>query len=530
MDGVFATLTPANGHAKLAFSKVAALCMQQPPPFCSDFMHIGLEQIDTDVGVCHDGDDSSDNSDDTTSADEAGQSELCTLWPGYYVFQLSNRDPAMDVSWIAGKGRPKGPLSAQGVHFQLQHDDFHLRGMHARFVLDQSGYIGITPFSHEAQDITLDGVPADRLVLSLNQGSHMVGIGPMQFAFTYTNYSRGEEFKATREKFWTQARLRSAQAADLATLALTPVPAEQAQRFGQWTLAKQLGRGSGGKVYSATNSSATAVAIKVLERDTGSAPAIWKEIDTLKKLTRRAKKAGCINIILLQDVIGNVSPDEATDTVFQDIALITTPLAHCTMDAIIASNEPLQYRMHLFQGLLNAIDFLHTEGWVHRDVKPANVGITERGAILLDMGHVENIGASYLPPTPGMCGTIGYLAPEQEMSHYDYGVDVWAAGIVGLALLTDRFFLRMSTNPWQEGQEHLRDRFHRRYRQMCKELRGPDLGCKLAGDLILQMLRFPLAKCNRGPRITVGEALAHPLWKEVEESDEEARYKKKARH
>ncbi|KAF2007159.1 kinase-like protein [Amniculicola lignicola CBS 123094] len=494
---VFATLTPTSSTAKRAFSEVAALCRTQPPLYWKKFMHINpvqvynqddaqdLERSDAGIEIY-------DSEGVATSADEetvARRKELYTLWTGCYTFNLSGRDPALDVSWIAGKGRPKSKLQGEGVQFKLMHNK--IRGMHARFFLTETGFVGITSFSYEAHEITVDGALVKRQACSFNKGSALVGIGSLHFEFTYTEYSRSDEFKHLRNHFWSSARTRKAQDASTAALALTPIPAQQTQSIGRWTLAKELGKGVAGKVYSATNSSGTVVAIKVVERNKKSAEAIQREINTLKVLTQEAKEVGCRNIILLEEVIGDVASNAAL--VFQDISLVFTPAAYYTMETVIASNEPFKRRMQFFQQLLFGIKFLHDRSWAHCDIKTANVGICQNTAVLLDMGQAQNIQSpsTLLNPTPGQCGTIGFLAPEQEMKPYDHSVDMWAVGIVGFALLFGYYPLQMSHNPWRKGHEFLREEFHRMYREMYLKLRDTyesgNLPCNLIEEISIRV-------------------------------------------
>src|SRR5690606_22941286 len=66
----------------------------------------------------------------------------------------------------------------------------------------------------------------------------------------------------------------------------------------------------------------------------------------------------------------------------------------------------------LASGLLAALDALHAEGKLHRDVKPSNVMITDKGrVVLVDLGlsvelHLRAQGRS------GFAGTLLYMAPE----------------------------------------------------------------------------------------------------------------------
>ncbi len=82
--------------------------------------------------------------------------------------------------------------------------------------------------------------------------------------------------------------------------------------------------------------------------------------------------------------------------------------------------------------LLQAIDFLHRNSIVHRDVKPENILLVQRNSlaaiVLCDFGLAKVF-------TPGkrmrrMCGTPAYVAPEVLRKNYDQLSDLWSLGVV----------------------------------------------------------------------------------------------------
>jgi serine/threonine protein kinase len=124
---------------------------------------------------------------------------------------------------------------------------------------------------------------------------------------------------------------------------------------------------------------------------------------------------------------------------------------------------------------LQATQWLHTNGYVHRDLKLQNLGIFNGRTILLDHGgSILLKPGGFAEPVPGEGGTISYMAPEKEMRAYDQAIDVWSLGVVMYIARFGHLPFNFSRNPWRPGNESLRDDFNYQYELAIKRLQDAD--------------------------------------------------------
>lgn len=113
----------------------------------------------------------------------------------------------------------------------------------------------------------------------------------------------------------------------------------------------------------------------------------------------------------------------------------------CTLRHVISRQAPLppMAALDLMESIASALASAHEAGLVHRDVKPENVLIGDRGQVkVADFGLARAVSSQTATATQGLLiGTVSYLPPELvTCGRADSRSDVYSAGVVLFELLT----------------------------------------------------------------------------------------------
>ncbi|KAL1718905.1 kinase-like domain-containing protein [Schizophyllum commune] len=168
-----------------------------------------------------------------------------------------------------------------------------------------------------------------------------------------------------------------------------------------------------------------------------AAKKIKREIKVLRNLT------GGPNVVALLDVVRDPSGKYHS--------LVMEYVNNVEWKILYPSLTEADIKHYTFQ-LLKALDFVHSHGIMHRDVKPGNVMVDyhERKLRLIDWGLAE----FYHPNTDYhiRVGSRYYKAPELLVGYrqYDYSLDLWSVGCMFASMIFRKeHFFRGSDNDEQ---------------------------------------------------------------------------------
>ena len=198
-----------------------------------------------------------------------------------------------------------------------------------------------------------------------------------------------------------------------------------------------IGRGGMSTVYRATDEAlGRTVALKVFRSDLADADDVRRQQDEIRLI------AG-LNHVALVTLFDAVSTDSrgSRDRTFIVMQYVD---GRDLRDRLSAGPIDATTVAMLGADLAEALAYVHGRGVVHRDVKPGNILLPNRGnsttgpqAMLADFGIARIVDGTRHTATGSVLGTASYLSPEQAVgSAMSSATDVYSLGLVLIECLT----------------------------------------------------------------------------------------------
>jgi len=220
----------------------------------------------------------------------------------------------------------------------------------------------------------------------------------------------------------------SASDTDATTIAMGP---HGLSRIGRFTVLRLLGSGGFASVYAAEDPDlGRQVAIKLLHEHLARDSSFMARFHAEAQISARLRHP---NIVTIYEV-GHTTTGQPY--------LVMELLDGRTLAALIAERGPLPLAevAPLVTQLASALDYLHAQQLVHRDLKLSNIIVNAAGQLtLMDFGIARPLADAAGLTTGGQAlGTPSYMAPEQFQGVTTAASDLYAMGVLLYELLAGR--------------------------------------------------------------------------------------------
>lgn len=197
---------------------------------------------------------------------------------------------------------------------------------------------------------------------------------------------------------------------------------------GKYKILGEIGRGGMAVVYAATEVALDRkVALKKMRDE------IKLDIRERKRFIKEARTTANLrhrHIVSIYTIIEE-----------PDIYMVFEHIDGKTLEDYLCKYEklPIKHTLAVGEKILSALIYAHSKGVVHRDLKPSNVMVTAEGQVkVMDFGiaRAAKDGLTRVTGTPEICGTLAYMAPEQEMGRAEEASDLFAFGVTMYEMAT----------------------------------------------------------------------------------------------
>jgi serine/threonine-protein kinase len=268
----------------------------------------------------------------------------------------------------------------------------------------------------------------------------LIQLGPMVVAAMGLAVSGRQDPRVPGPAFVLGGMFAAAVVAALSTVSSNTIyglrqKVNQAMQLGSYTLERKIGEGGMGSVWRASHKLLRrATAIKLLPPDMVGA-------DTLERFEREVQEMSQLSH---PNTVAVFDYGHSPEGVFY-YAMEYLPGIDLQRLVTRYGPQPARRVIRILTQVCGALDEAHRRGLVHRDIKPGNIILCERGGALdvakvVDFGLVKELTADSEGSGQVVLGTPAYLAPEAitDPARVGPAADLYALAAVGYFLLTGK--------------------------------------------------------------------------------------------
>ncbi len=208
----------------------------------------------------------------------------------------------------------------------------------------------------------------------------------------------------------------------------------------RYVVGSLIGRGGMADVYEGTdNRLGRKVAIKLLKSDLANDPSFEARF---KQEAQASARMAHPTIVRVYDAGEEISTDSNGNERRTPYIVMEYVRGTLLRDLIHQGNITIPEALGYAEGVLTALEFSHRAGVVHRDIKSANIMITDTDQVkVMDFGIARAISDSSVTQahTVGIVGTAQYFSPEQARGEtVDARTDLYSTGVLLYEMLAGR--------------------------------------------------------------------------------------------
>ena len=208
----------------------------------------------------------------------------------------------------------------------------------------------------------------------------------------------------------------------------------------RYEIGNLIGRGGMADVYEGVDTRlGRTVAIKLLKSDLANDPSFE---DRFRQEAQASARMAHPTIVRVYDAGEDIELDSRGNQVKHPFIIMEYVRGKLLRDILHERRLSIEEAVNYASGVLTALEFSHKGGVIHRDIKSANITITENDQVkVMDFGIARAISDSSatMANTVGIMGTAQYFSPEQAKGeNVDARTDLYSTGVLLYEMLAGR--------------------------------------------------------------------------------------------